>query len=54
MRLAPLKPLSESHFEAKIIAVAGHIAQRPLLILRDEGQLVGNAVFERQDLILIL
>ncbi len=48
-----LKPLSESDLKAEIIVVARHVAQAALFILCDERQAIGNAVLERENLVLV-
>ena len=48
------KTPSKANLKTKIIAIARHIAQASLFVLRDERKLVRNAIFERQHLILFL
>src|SRR5258708_40237401 len=44
----------ESRFKAKVVAITRDVCELPLLVTCDEGQLVRHAIFECEDLILVL
>ena len=50
----PLKTTAKSNLKTKVISVTGNVRQRPLLILGNERQFIGHAIFKGQYLLLVL